>query len=166
MQPWFRQCTEEWGETMGMLFNTPDTHQIVDKLNHQYDDQPHGLQQNHGDAGVYLDFVNYPNLPAVANRLGLLPGNGQADARWLWFLKFIDTLPGPNTTIGVDLRNAIAAACNGYPNCVAIEFFAVPDTSVSLNVGNIGYTNGTYSAVITLFTLLIDRLGNAPYPKY
>jgi hypothetical protein len=147
---------------MGMLFNTPDTLQIVNRLNHRYDDRAPGLPAHRGDAAVHLDFATYPRLSAVANQLGLVPSNPHGNARWHWFLNFIEGLPGPNLgTIGTDLRNAIAAACNDA-NCTSIEFFAVPDTNVSLHLGYIGLGGGRYSRIITLYTTLIDRLGNAP----
>jgi hypothetical protein len=149
---------------MGMLFNSPDTVQMVRVLNRRYDDSAHGangLQAHRGDAATYLNFGTYPTLRAVANQLGLLPGH--SNARWLWFLDFIDGLPGPIplSTIGTDLRNAIAAACNDA-NCDSIEFFAVPDTNISLHLGYVGLGGGRYSRIITLYTTLIDSLGTPP----
>ena len=144
---------------MGMLFNTPDTEQIVARLNRRYDDKVPGLPANRGDAAVYLDFVTYPTLSSVATQLNLLPGNPRGNRRWIWFLDFIDGMQGPNlVTIAVDLRNVIATACNDQ-NCASIEFFAVPDTNISLYMSYIGLGGGRYSRIITLYTTLIDRLG-------
>ncbi len=158
MQP-YRRATEDGGEH-GDAFHTPDTQQIANRLNHRYDDKPAGLQTHRGDAAVYQDSGTYPTLSAVANQLGLLPGNAKGNRRWLWFLDYIDPLPGPSglSTIGAELRDAMVVACND-PNCTAIEFFSVPDTNVSLHLGNMGNGDGTYSRIVTLYTTLIDQLG-------
>jgi hypothetical protein len=50
---------------MGLLFNTPDTEQIIKKLNKQYDDKLQGLPAHRGDATYYLDYAKYPSLWAV-----------------------------------------------------------------------------------------------------
>jgi hypothetical protein len=59
---------------MGMLFNTPDTEQIIKKLNKRYDDKNQGLPANRGDAAHYLNFATYPSLWNVADKLSLYPG--------------------------------------------------------------------------------------------
>ena len=99
----------------------------------------------------------------MATQIGLVPGNAHGNARWLWLLNFIDPLTGPSGmgTIGTELRNAIATACNDQ-YCQSIEFFAVPDTNVSLHLSNIGIGGGNYSRIITLFTATVDQLGGPP----
>src|SRR5258708_14836041 len=120
---------------MGLLFNTPGTNQIVNRLNQRYDDSPGGgLQAHRGDAVVYLNFGGYPTLWDVASQLGLYPGaaGSHVATRWHCFLDYIDPMPNPGGgTIGSILRNDIAGACANL-NCEAIEFFAVPDTVVHL----------------------------------
>ena len=151
---------------MGMLFNSVNTVQIVNRLNHRYNDNPAGLQTHNGDDAVYLDYGTYPHLRDVANHLGLVPGNPRGVTRWLWFLDYIEPLPGPNSTIGNDLRQALAQACNNNRaggGCTAIEFFAVPDVNASLHLGAAPNNDGTFSTIITLFTNMVDLYG-APLP--
>jgi hypothetical protein len=150
---------------MGLLFNTPDTEQIIKKLNKQYDDKNSGMPAHRGDAVYYLDYAAYPSLWAVADKLSLYPGNNNASPparRWKCFLDFIDPLIDPklNKPIGTILRQEIANACNDA-NCEAIEFFAVPDTVIHVNLGNLGDPGnpGQYSRIVTLFTLPAGQMG-------
>ncbi|MCC8429589.1 hypothetical protein LJ725_11475 [Reyranella aquatilis] len=149
---------------MGLLFNTPDTEQIIKKLNKQYDDKPPGLPNHRGDAIYYLDYVNYPSLWSVADKLSLYPGNNSNSPparRWKCFLDYIDPLVDPDLKepIGPILRREIAKACSDL-NCEAIEFFAVPDTVVHVNLGNLGTgVMGKYSRIVTLFTLPAGQMG-------
>jgi hypothetical protein len=155
---------------MGLLFNTPDTQQIIQKLNKRYDDKNNGLSANRGDYVVYLDFNGYPKLWDVAVKLQLYPGNNPNSMparRWKYFLDFIDPIPDPflspslGSTIGTILRKEIAKACQDSTNCQSIEFFAVPDTTIHLNLGNLGTPfAGKYSRIITLFTMTADQMGS------
>ena len=64
----------------------------------------------------------------------------------------------PRGTIAADIRTAIVDACNDA-NCEAIEFFAVPDQNIELHVSNLGTGAGTYSKIITLFTIPAGQMG-------
>ena len=149
---------------MGMLFNTPDTEQIIKKLNKQYDDKAQGLSAHRGDAAYYLNYVTYPTLWHVADKLSLYPGGNNTSPparRWKYFLDFIDPLVDPNlgNPIGSILRQEIASACNDI-NCEAIEFFAVPDIVIHVNLGNLGNAaTGKHSRIITLFTMTVGQMG-------
>lgn len=149
---------------MGLLFNTPDTEQIVRKLNRQYDDKNQGLSAHRGDAVYYLDYATYPSLWAVADRLSLYPGNNNTSPparKWRCFLDYVDPLVDPNLheTIGRILRREIATACRDQ-NCEAIEFFAVPDTVIHVNLGNLASgASGNFTRIITLFTLPAGQIG-------
>jgi hypothetical protein len=149
---------------MGLLFNTPDTEQIIRKLNKQYDDKPQGLAVHRGDAAYYMDYANYPSLWSVADKLSLYPGNNSNSPpakKWKCFLDYIDPVVDPNLheAIGAILRREIAKACTDL-NCEAIEFFAVPDTVIHVNLGNLGSgAMGKYSRIVTLFTLPAGQVG-------
>ena len=111
-----------------------------------------------------MDYAKYPSLWAVADKLSLYPGNNNASPqarKWKCFLDYIDQLvdPGFREAIGLILRREIARACTD-PNCEAIEFFAVPDMVVHVNLGNLGSgSQGKYSRIITLFTLPAGQVG-------
>jgi hypothetical protein len=155
---------------MGMLFNSAATLDILKQLNKYYGagniNSIRGTAANYQLwpllAGTY-DFVTHLPTPLVPTATGLdgLP----AAPAWKKFLHFLDTHPNQKkrggefcaTTVG----NAIYEALNNI-NCLAIEFFAVPDASntkhISVDTFDPVDIKKHTTKTITVYTVPYDKL--------
>ena len=147
---------------MGLLFTTPDTRYILQKLNGEY--QPIKQRQVTYDVPILR---NASSLFDAAQQIGLVPNSTPTSRpymRWQDFLNAIDPLPYNGSTIGQLIRGAIIDALQAYPTCTDIEFFACPSTEIAVSVSNIptfdqnGRPDGTYTKCICLETRPADEV--------
>jgi hypothetical protein len=160
---------------MGMLFNTKGTVRITKKLTEAFSEGNFATLQANGVGGVSKDslvtmLLDYPNTStfSVAQAFGVHmdPGNdGVVSRNWGTWLGLLDAAGYQTDSnnnkqrTAVWVRSAMAAAIND-PNCVGIEFFAIPGPTLQalLPFTKLGDPMGPpkYTRVITVQTRTVD----------
>lgn len=159
---------------MGMLFNTEATIEIIKKLNSAFDRD--GLRRLRNDvnppAGGWATWfqnlsTNKSHSTAVLLGIVLDSGSGLRHANWKAWLGLIDkqdqTVTGTKKKVADWVGKAISDALTNNGNTfVAVEFFAVPTSSVAtpLAVFWTPFTdhNNETTMIITMSTMTVDQL--------
>lgn len=169
---------------MGMLFNTAGTLRIAKMLTRAFSGQNfHNLQQTGNAAGspaaliaaLRSSVTTTPTL-VVAQMFGVHQDIGEppftqpdptVTTNWGKWLRHLDATPnvtdpstGKTKTTVVWVREAIADSIAAKANCVGVEFFAVPGSSLEamLPFQQINDPAGGYTLAITLQTITVDRI--------
>jgi hypothetical protein len=122
-------------EVVGAIFNTPGTIKILNFLNKHY---APGAKFNHarstGEYKILRDFATYPSSYSCAVKLGLEDTSASINARWKLWLDYLDSQSQDFSNAGQLVREMMADALDPAvePSCDAIEFFAVPASSFSV----------------------------------
>ena len=155
---------------MGMLFNTPATLDILQKLNTFYGAS--NFNSLRANAAHYSNWPPSGGTHAFASTLGIVPSvGGLSQQNWRTWLGLLELHDNQRRAAGEKcvrtVGDAIHAALidNAFHH---VEFFAVPEPNglnhISVDVSNITDVNGSQTKIITVYTLTYDQLASTPHP--
>jgi hypothetical protein len=150
-------------ETMGMLFSTGPTLEILNMLNQHFGTT--NINNIRGSKNNYLGWPLGNGTFAFASGLGLVPSSHPGN--WNKWLDLLDkhhnkkNSANPAEICATTVGNAINDALNNN-NCTAIEFYAIPDNSgdnhISVEAFNFSDGKNKITKVINVYTLTHDKL--------
>ncbi len=150
---------------MGMIFNTQQTNTLIGYANGALVAGGFARAANDATLKGYLATIGTTtNLhDHVWNHLGL--GNAGVAARLGFWLRLLDTIQQNGHPVSYWIGQWILNALNNTGRYAGVEFFAVPDTNISVSQRDFQDLNNggnKYTLVITICTDVVDKYPHHP----